>query len=269
MKRCLILTVAVGLLFCACVTTGPGGAKSFIIIPTSQEVAIGQGMAEQLSQTEKSLPDSAWQAYLNQVGQKIVAVCDRKDLQYRFTVVQDDQVNAFASPGGYVYFYTGLLRQMDNEAELAAVMAHEISHVVGRHGIKRLQMVLGVSLAYELAAGDKNSKALETAVGVGMNLVSAQYSRDDERQADDYGMTYMIRAGYDPNGMVTMFNKLAALGGSGSADVFEKMLASHPDTQDRIAYAKTRISSMQPMPSHLTLETAKYQQMRSRLPAKK
>jgi len=226
-------------------------------------------MVEELKQTQKALPDSAWQAYINQVGQKLVAVCDRKDIQYQFQVVDDDQVNAFACPGGFVYFYTGLLRQMDNEAELAAVMAHEISHVVGRHSIKRLQMVLGVGMAYELAMGEKESKAIETAVGVGMTLISSQFSRDDEREADDYGMTYMIRAGYDPNAMITMFDKLAALGGSGSGDVFEKMLSSHPDTQDRIASAKTRIASMQPLSSDLTLAKPKYQQMRSRLPAKK
>ena len=123
----------------SCATTGPGGNKSLIIIPTSQEVAIGEGMAQQVEEQEKVLPDVAWQNYVTEIGTKIVSVCDRKDIEYHFTVIESDVANAFAAPGGYVYFYTGLLRSMDNEAELAAVMAHEISHVVARHGIKRLQ----------------------------------------------------------------------------------------------------------------------------------
>jgi predicted Zn-dependent protease len=113
-------------LIIACATTGPGGKKSFIFVPVSQEVALGQGMAEELKKTEKTLPDAEWQAYLAEVGKKIVTVCDRKDIEYHFTVIESDVANAFAAPGGYVYFYTGLLREMSSEAEMAAVMAHEI-----------------------------------------------------------------------------------------------------------------------------------------------
>lgn len=260
---------ALSLLLLSCATTGPGGKQSLIIIPTSQEVAIGAGMAQQVEQEEKILADTVWQNYLNEVGQKIAKVSDRKDIEYHFTVIESDQINAFAAPGGYVYFYTGLLREMDNEAEMAAVMAHEISHVVGRHGIKRLQTSLGVAAAYQLVFGEEGaSEVLNVAIGLGMNLMFADYSRDNEREADEYGIHYMVQAGYDPQGAIGMFEKLAALGGGGEYSVFEKLASSHPATQERIRNANAQIAGMR-VPAGVTLGQSRYQQMLKRLPAKK
>ncbi len=260
-------SVLITILLMSCATTGPGGKKSVIIIPTSQEVAIGAGMAQEVERTEKILADSVWQNYLTEVGRKVVAVCDRTDIEYHFTVIESDQVNAFAAPGGFVYFYTGLLRRMENEAEMAAVMSHEISHVVARHGIKRLQAALGVGLAYELAFGGENSKVIETAVGVGMTLIFSGYSRDNEREADNFGIQYMVKAGYDPHGAVTMFEKLAALGGEGYSNVFEGLVATHPETKERIANANAEIAAMAPLPTNLALGSEPYRQMLARLPA--
>jgi len=263
------LLLVVSLYFCACATTGPGGKTSLIIIPTSQEVAIGSGMAEELARTEKTLADSVWQDYLKEVGQRIVLVSDRKDIEYHFTVIESDQINAFAAPGGFVYFYTGLLREMNTEAEMAAVMAHEISHVVARHGIKRVQSALGVQLAYALVFGDEEaSAAVNAGIGLGMGLLFADYSRGAEREADRYGIHYMIKAGYDPAGAVDMFETLGRLGGERSGNVFEKLASSHPATQERIANAKSQIRKQQPLPRHLSLGKEKYQLMLKRLPQK-
>lgn len=261
-----ISLVPILLLFLSCATTGPGGKQSLIFIPEGQEIAVGQGMAEQVEQTEKILDDIVWQNYINEVGQKIVNVCDRQKLNYQFKVIESDQINAFAAPGGFVYFYTGLLKKMDNEAELAAVMAHEISHVVGRHGIKRMQALMGVQVAYELVFGSEgsSSEALDAAIGIGMNLTFAGYSRDNEREADAYGVHYMVLAGYDPHGAVTMFQKLAEMGGSGQ-NVFEQLVSTHPDSQERITNAQNAIFQLQPLPSNLTDGTQMYQQMRARL----
>lgn len=268
MTRKLFLIVPMAaMLLLACVATGPGGKTSLVVIPTSQEVAIGAGMAEELAQTETALPDTAWQSYLDRVGQKIVAVSDRKDIEYHFTVIESDQINAFAAPGGYIYFYTGLLKKMDNEAQMAAVMAHEISHVVARHGIKRLQATLGVALAYELALGDEDSEIIHTAVNLGLGLLSAGYSRSNEREADDYGLTYLVRAGYDPQGMVGMLEKLAAIGGRSSAGVFEKLASTHPETQERIRNTKAQMARMNVNRSNLIVGEQYYRQMRSRLPS--
>ncbi len=265
----LVVILLTGILI-SCATTGPGGKKSLIIIPTSQEVAIGAGMAQQVEQTEKALADPQWQSYLNEIGQKIVAVSDRKDIEYHFTVIESDQVNAFAAPGGYIYFYTGLLREMDNEAEMAAVVAHEISHVVARHGIKRLQTSLGIAAAYELAFGEEGAgDVLNAAIGLGMNLAFADYSRDNEREADAFGIIYMTEAGYNPRGALGMFDKLAALsGGDGGSNVFENLARSHPQTQERIANAEQQIRDMGQLPDRLTFNEARYQQMLRRLPDK-
>ena len=267
-SKTILLLIFISLYFCSCATTGPGGKTSLIIIPTSQEVAIGSGMAEEVSKTEKTLGDIVWQNYLTEVGQRIVKVSDRRDIEYHFTVIESDQINAFAAPGGFVYFYTGLLREMNSEAEMAAVMAHEISHVVARHGIKRVQQALGVQLAYALVfGGDDAGAAVNAGIGMGMGLLFADYSREAEREADQYGIHYMIKAGYDPAGAVDMFETLGRLGGERSGNVFEKLVSSHPETQERIANAKSQIKKQQPLPKHLSLGKEKYQLMLKRLPA--
>lgn len=255
-------------LLLSCATTGPGGEKSLIIIPSSQEVSIGAGMAQQVETEQKLLADQDWQNYINEVGQKIVAVCDRQDIEYRFKVIESDQVNAFAAPGGYIYFYSGLLKQMDSEAEMAAVIAHEISHVVARHGIKRLQASLGVALAYQLVFGEEGASAvMETAIAAGMTLVFSGYSRENEREADSYGIYYMTKAGYNPNGVLSMFDKLATLGASsGEASSFEKLVRSHPETEERIQNARNQIAEMGALSASLIANEAYYKQMRSRLP---
>lgn len=265
-SRVLQTALAVGLLLLvACATTGPGGEKSLILIPTSYEVSIGQGMAQQVRAQETVHSDTVWQAYLDEVGQRIVKVSDRNDIEYHFTVIESDQVNAFAAPGGYIYFYTGLLKKMDSEAEMAAVMAHEISHVVARHGIKRLQAAMGVQLAYQLVFGDGDqSEALNAAIGIGMGLAFAGYSRENEREADRYGIIYMRDAGYDPRGAVDMFETLKELRGDHQASSLELLASSHPEADERIQNARQQIAQMQ-LSGNLTVGRDRYQQMLQRL----
>jgi len=258
------LLILLTLAFLSCAVTGPGGKKSIIIIPTSQEVAIGVGMDEEIRKTEKILDDSLWQDYITEIGQKIVNVSDRKDLKYHFAVIESDQINAFAAPGGYLYFYTGIIKEMKNEAELASVVAHEISHVVARHSIKRVQAAMGVSLVSQLILGDNNSKIIQTAIGTAVGLKFASYSRDNEREADNFGLNYMIAAGYHPNGMVSMFKILAEKGGK-TSNVFEQLASSHPDTQERINNTKKDIQTYMPLKSDLTFGEEHFQKMKERL----
>jgi predicted Zn-dependent protease len=255
-------------LLLSCATTGPGGKKSLVLVSSEQETSIGREMDQQVRASERFLADSLWQSYITEIGQRIVAVSDRRELPFQFAVIESDQINAFAAPGGFVYFYTGLLREMDTEAEMTAVMAHEISHVVGRHGVKRLQSVMGISIVLDLALGNKstNTKAL---AGTAIGVILAGYSRSQEKEADEFGLTYMTRAGWDPNGAVSMFEKLAALSGDRKAGFFEQLASSHPDTQSRIAAAKQAVVAMKPFPPGLVLDSKKFQDMKKRLPAQK
>lgn len=261
----LFFILILSLLMTTCATTGPGGKTSLILISENQEISIGAGMAEEIKKTEKELDDPDWQAYLNEIGQKIVKICDRQSLEYHFTVIESEQINAFAAPGGYVYFYTGLLKEMDTESEMAAVMAHEVSHVVARHSVKRVQSAMGVSLAYQLIFGSEGAgEALNAAISIGMGLTFASYSRSAEREADEYGLRYLIKAGYNPNGAVSMYEKLAALGG-GDRSVFEQLASTHPDTQERITNAKIQIKAMEPLPSGLKDNKDRYEILKSKL----
>ena len=247
-----------------CATTGPGGKQSVILIPTETEVSLGREMAQQVRAEYEMLPDSLWQEYINEIGQRIVAVSDRKDIEYNFAVIKSDEINAFAAPGGYIYFYTGLLEMMENEAELAAVMAHEISHVVARHSVKRLQAAMGASILYDLVMGENQSQALDIAVNLGMGMVFSGYSRSAEKEADEYGIIYMVEAGYNPGASKTMFQKLAQAS-SGEQNFFEQLFASHPETQERISNIESQIARMQPLSSSLVYNRDRYQRMKTRI----
>ncbi|HSH00370.1 MAG TPA: M48 family metallopeptidase, partial [candidate division Zixibacteria bacterium] len=166
-----------------------------------------------------------------------------------------------------VYFYTGLLRLMDDESQLMAVMAHEVSHVVARHGMKRLQSALIAQMGYEVVFGRSgDSQVRDAAIAIGLTMVFSDYSRDAEREADQFGVHYMVKAGYDPRGALGMFQHLAAAG-ERNPNVFEKMLSSHPETQERIANVERQIANMGPLSPGLAQNRERYSRMKSRLPA--
>lgn len=254
-------------LIAGCVTTGPGGKQSFMLFSSSQEVEIGAGVNQEILEQEKLLADTVWQNYISELGGKVVSVCDRTDIEYNFAVIDSDQINAFALPGGYIYFYTGLLRLMEDEAQLMSVVAHEVSHVVARHGMKRLQSALIAQLGYEVVFGRSgDSQVRDAAIAIGLTMVFSDYSRDAEREADEFGVHYMVKAGYDPNGALDMFQHLAAAG-ERNPNVFEKMLSSHPETQERIANVERQIANMGPLSPGLVRNQERYTRMKSRLPA--
>jgi predicted Zn-dependent protease len=267
-RLAITLPVIAILLLISCATTGPGGKKSFILISTNQEVSIGQEMDRQLRQTETILDDPLWQNYINELGQKIVAVSDRSQLPFHFAVIESDQINAFAAPGGFVYFYTGLIREMDQEAELAAVMAHEISHVVGRHSVKRLQSVLGLAIVMELALGEGSDRTKDLA-GAALGIMMSGYSRSQEKEADNFGTLYMTGAGWHPDGMVAMFNKLKELSGHKQTDFFEMLASTHPDTDDRIATTQAQIAGLTGLSGGLKMDDTRFREMKKRLPPPK
>ncbi len=261
----ILCTVILGTVI-SCATTGPGGEKSLILISESQEVALGRQVSEQVLERERPFDDQQWQEYLDRVGNRIVQVSDRQNLQYQFTVLENEQINAFATPGGYLFFYTGILQMMDSEDELAAVMAHEVSHVVGRHSVQAIQTAYGGTILANIILGDRIDEEIGQITGLVFNLALRGYSRSQEFEADEYGLIYMVEAGYNPNAMITMFEKLAAME-NGERNVFENLAATHPETSARIARMKEQIATMPQEVTRQAIEQRLYQQMKERLPA--
>ena len=232
MRKLLIVPILF-LLIVDCVTTGPGGKKSLVVIPTESEIEIGKEVVKDVESQERVLNNPQVQNYVSNVGRKIANVCDRKDVKYSFKVLDSNEINAFACPGGFIYIYKGLMKQMDNEAQLAAVLAHEVGHVVARHSMKRLQAAYGYSILMEVALGDKLSQTAQQMVNAAAGLILLGYGRDNEYEADDYGILYTKKAGYNPKGMIQIFEKFKQMEGK-PPSTFEKLLSSHPPARDRI-----------------------------------
>jgi predicted Zn-dependent protease len=256
--------VALALLVAGCATTGPGGKRSFIFISTEQEVNLGRQMVSQVEQGEKVLADAVLTDYVSEVGAKVVAVSDRKELPFRFRIIEKKDVNAFALPGGYVYLYSGLMERLDNEAELAAVLSHEISHVVARHAVKRMQQVYGYQLVASLALGGRLSETTQQVLGAAVGLVILGYGRGNELEADYSGAYYMKKAGYDPEGMVTLLGKLDDLSRHEPGPL-EELISTHPPPKDRIQRLRAELGTTPPSTDSLNPGTERYRQMKARL----
>lgn len=240
MKKAVIFIL---ILFLNCATTGPGGKRSLILISGQQEISMGQELSKQVEKQSKVVQDSSINSYVSQIGNRIAKISDRPNLNYTFKVLADSQINAFACPGGFIYIYSGLLKKMDNEAQLAGVLAHEISHVVARHSVQRLQQVLGMEVLASIALGKESSQTTEKVANLGIGLISQGYSRQNEFEADKFGTYYMAQAGYNPLGMSELLTKLSQ-GENGKPSGFEGLFASHPDTQDRIKRIKEQIATL-------------------------
>ncbi len=253
--------VILSIMLASCATTGPGGKRSLIFLGTGTEVSLGQQAEKQVLSQSKVFADTVWQRYVNRVGQSLARHSERRDVKYTFTVLDSKDINAFALPGGPLYIYTGLLKLIEDEAELAAVLGHEIGHVDGRHSVRQLQPVVGISALEALAFGDK-SPAAQQALNLVVGVALSGYGRNHELEADQFGLIYMRRAGYDLSGTVRMFSRLADME-KGERNFFEKLSASHPETKERIARLETEIIKF---PPGGTTGRETYQEMKKRLP---
>jgi beta-barrel assembly-enhancing protease len=192
----------------------------------NQEVALGRQINEQLlSQKFKRYSNSGVQQYIDEIGQKLADESDRSSIPYTFQVVEGEEVNAFATMGGYVYVTTGLVKLAENEAQLASVIAHEIGHIAGKHAVKQMRE-RAVTSGVLTAAGLDNS----TAVNIGVELaLNRPNSREDEYEADQKGLENLSQAGYATGAMVDFMEKLV---NGRSVPTF---LSTHPATTNRIA----------------------------------
>lgn len=246
MSRFRISLLSLSLAMCCVHIVGCATVRQTLgreLVPVETEIELGQKLAQQIEAQQPVHADAELQRYVRFVMQPLIEQAweDRPGIDYRITVLDDDeQVNAFALPGGPMYIYTGLLLLAEDEAEVAGVLAHELGHVVKRHSANQLGTQFGVQLLMSITLGEEPEQLAQLAANIAGAGAMARFSRDDERQADDVGLRYTAAVGYDPSGLVTLFAKMARLGGGGGSTI-ERFLASHPATDERIARIEKRI----------------------------
>lgn len=223
---------------CVTIYNPATGKNEFIFITTEEEVALGYRLSQQIKKDMNLLYDEQMRARLEKIGQKLADVSDRKDLRYKFNIVDDEEFNAFALPGGFIYVNSGLMKAA-NDDELACVLGHEIGHVAARHGVKRLQANLGYQLIVNIALGRSSAESILQVLDITYNIIALGYSRQDEFLADKLAVKYAKLAGYNPYGMVTFFKKMEQNKKPGVELVF---LSSHPPLKERIKRVEEEIS---------------------------
>lgn len=245
--------------------TGPGAKATAVaadvLLPPREEEMLGRQMRPEVLQQFTTLNNPAVQQYVSQLGQKVVRAAGNqpKGIQYSFTVIDGKEVNAFTTPGGDIYVFTGLLRAASNEAELVGVLAHEVAHVTHRHIARRLVATYGLQTLLDAALGNNAGVLSQLAASLGAQGYLLKYGRDQESESDRSGLHYMTGAGYNPEGFVTFFQKLERMGGG----AMPEFLSSHPSPTNRISAARSIIAQMKNPPRDLGTE--RYQQMLSQL----
>lgn len=247
------------------------GGRVWGILPNwvslDKEIAIGQQVAAQFEQTARLIEDPVVSEYVDRVGQNIVKHSDAK-VPFHIKVVDTDEVNAFAFPGGYFYVNKGLILAADNEAELAGVMAHEISHVCARHATERMSKAQYLQIAAIPAlfiGGYWTQMAIQNGLGLGINLELLGITRDSEKEADQLGIQYLWNSGYDPNAFVSFFEKLQEQEKSKPGKL-AGFFRTHPYTENRIA-ASLDEERYLPEKDNYIINTSEFNRVKSRLQA--
>lgn len=217
----------------ACLTNPATGRLQLNLIGQGTEVELGQQLAAETTATMPLLEDEELTAYVSEITLKLAALSERPTLPWQIQVLDDPTVNAFALPGGYLYITRGLMAWLGSEDELAAVIGHEIGHVTARHSANTLsRTILAAPLLGLVGALDPQMEHIGALTGLGTGLARLSHSREDERQADDLGLRYLQRAGYDPSAMLDVFTVLETVE-KGEGDRLPTWLLTHPTPTDR------------------------------------
>ncbi len=232
-----------------------------------KQVAMGQQYSQQVEHGVKLVQDQVVTEYVNRIGQNLVRNSDSK-VPFIIKVIDTDEINAFALPGGYFYVNSGLILAADNEAELAGVMAHEIAHVAACHVAREQTRSNIVNLAsiplVFVPGGWAVYEATQIAMGVGVPLAFMKFSRNFESEADFLGMEYMYKTGYDPQSFISFFEKIEAQEKK-KPGAIAKAFSSHPMTPDRVAHAQQEMATVLPPRDEYVVNTSEFDQVKSRL----
>jgi predicted Zn-dependent protease len=230
-----------------------------------KQIALGKGFADQISRTAKMVQDPVVTEYVNRIGQNIVR---NSDAQVPFTikVIDSDEINAFALPGGFFFVNSGLILAADNESELAGVMAHEIAHVAACHAVRgatrgQLANLAAIPLIF---VGGGIGYAVSGIAGIGLPVAFLKFSRAFEAQADYLGVEYLYKSGYDPQAFVQFFEKIEAMEKK-KPGLLDKTFENHPPTPDRIEKTQEEIGRILPDRNQYLVDTSEFQTVKSRL----
>ena len=231
----------------------------------AQELALGRQLAAEVEKQARVVSDPLVTEYINRLGQNLARNSD-SGFPMTFRLLQSDEINAFALPGGYVFLSTGILKLSDNEAELASVVAHELAHAVARHATRqatRNDLINAGKLPLLLAGGLAGLAVRQTA-GMFGNLAFYHFSREYETEADLLGLEYMWRAGYDPTAGVDMFERVESMERAKPGSV-SQLFRTHPLTAARIGQTQKNIETLLPRRSEYVLNTSEYEFIRERV----
>ncbi len=232
---------------------------------TEKEVRLGRELAAEVDRQAKFVDDPTITEYVNRVGQNIVLHSDSK-VPFTIKVIDSDEVNAFALPGGFFYVNKGLILAADNEAELAGVMAHEIAHVAARHAVEnqtKASLLEYGAIAGSIFLGGIPGMIYQNTAGLGLLGIFMKFSRSAEEEADKLGVQYMYAAGYDPGAMATMFEKLEAKNKK-KPGFIARAFASHPAPPDRRA-AALALAARFPENEEYVISSSEFQRVKARL----
>jgi len=214
--------------------------EELILIHSEREAKIGRSLSRQVEKRFKVTKDERLRERVYAIGQKLASVCDRKDVAWHFEVLSEDEFNAFALPGGYIYLFEGLLNKVESDDEIAAVVGHEMGHVAAKHAIKRIQSSIGYSaLAVLVATGTRDSQAVAVA-NYGLGQLMLAYSRSDEMLADKLAIKYMRKACYDPKVIIKFLEKMRDIKQKAPIRPYTSA-RTHPYIADRIRAVRQEI----------------------------
>ena len=232
---------------------------------TETEIRMGKSYAMQLEKSVKFVNDPTVVEYVNRIAQNLVKNSDAK-VPFTIKVIDSDEVNAMALPGGFMYVNSGLILTADDEAEMAGVIAHEISHVAAHHAVREQTRMNYAQLGTIplIFIGGWTGYGIYEAAQIGIPLTFLQFSRGFEAQADFLGVQYMYRAGYDPQAFVTIFEKLENLEKT-KPNLISKAFSSHPQTPDRIEATQKEIATLLPPRAEYVVTTSEFDDVKARL----
>src|SRR3989441_2620903 len=241
--------------------------KGVNLFSLEREISLGKGLAQEVEKSSKLIDDPIVTEYVNRVGQNLVRNSDAK-VPFTIKVIDSDEVNAFALPGGFFYVNSGLILRAQEESELAGVMAHEIAHVAARHGTKQatkgdIVQLASIPAMIFIPYGWAGYAAYQGANFL-IPMTFLKFSRDIEREADFLGLQYMYKAGYDPNSYVTFFERIQA-DEKRRPGTIGKAFSTHPPTPERIENTQKEIARILPARQEYIVTTSEFDSVKSRL----